>query len=241
MQSAACSDGSSRDTAQHAERATPSAGSRRDAEVGSDSLAHATRVSNAPPAATDAGRARPTILFIGTSLTAGYGIDLSQAYPAVVGRMLDSAGRPVRIVNAGVSGETSAGALRRIDWVLRTPADVILLETGANDGLRGLDLAALRANVETILDRIRAVQPRARVILVQMEAPPNLGAQFARGFHDLFSTVAREKGVELLPFLLDGVAGDPALNQDDGIHPNVHGARIVAANVTRVLLRRNPP
>jgi acyl-CoA thioesterase-1 len=187
---------------------------------------------------TDSNAARPTILFIGTSLTAGFGIDISQAYPAVVGRMLDSARHPARIINAGVSGETSAGALRRIDWVLRTPADVIVLETGANDGLRGLDPQALRRNIETILARIRSEQPRARVFLVQMEAPPNMGARYTKAFHDLFPEAARASGVELMPFFLDGVAGDPALNQEDGIHPNVRGAQIVGANVTRALLKR---
>ena len=155
--------------------------------------------------------------------------------------MLDSAGHAARIVNAGLSGETSAGALRRIDWVLKTPADVIIVETGANDGLRGLDLAALKRNIENILDRIRALQPNAHIMLAQMEAPPNLGARYTAEFHDLFPAVAKEKRVELMPFLLDGVAGDEALNQDDGIHPNVRGARIVAANVTRALLRRNLP
>jgi acyl-CoA thioesterase-1 len=207
-----------------------------------DSLASAPRVSNGETKSpSDSVAGRKTIVFIGTSLTAGLGIDLSQAYPAIVGKMLDSAGRPARIINAGVSGETSAGALRRIDWVLRTRADVIVLETGANDGLRGLDLASLRANIEAILDRIRVVQPQAHLMLAQMEAPPNLGARYTTGFHDLFPAIAKEKGVDLLPFLLDGVAGDPSLNQDDGIHPNERGARIVAANVTRALLRRHLP
>ena len=215
----------------------------RDGEVSRpsdiDSLAPVSAESNfVSPAAANTNNARPTILFIGTSLTAGFGIDISQAYPAVVGTMLDSAGHPARIVNAGVSGETSAGALRRIDWVLRTPADVIVLETGANDGLRGLDVQALRQNIETILARIRVAQPRARVFLVQMEAPPNMGARYTKAFHDLFPEAARASGVELMPFLLEGVAGNPALNQDDGIHPNVRGARIVGANVTRVLLKR---
>ena len=204
-----------------------------------DSLAPVPADGNVvTPSADDSIAGRPTILFIGTSLTAGFGIDISQAYPAVVGKMLDSAGHPARIVNAGVSGETSAGALRRIDWVLRTPADVIILETGANDGLRGLDLEALRQNVETILARIRAEQPRARVFLVQMEAPPNMGDRYTKAFHDLFPEAARVSGVELMPFLLDGVAGNPALNQDDGIHPNVRGAQIVGANVARALLKR---
>ena len=204
-----------------------------------DSLAPVSAESNVVPSSSaDSTADLPTILFIGTSLTAGFGIDISQAYPAVVGKMLDSAGHPARIVNAGVSGETSAGALRRIDWVLRTPADVIVLETGANDGVRGLDLAALRQNIETILARIRADQPRARVFLVQMEAPTNMGAGYTKAFHDLFPEAAKASGVELMPFLLEGVAGNPALNQDDGIHPNVRGARIVGANVARVLLER---
>ena len=204
-----------------------------------DSLATVPAESNSVVRhAVESNTPRPTILFIGTSLTAGLGIDISQAYPAVVGRMLDSAGHPARIVNAGVSGETSAGALRRIDWVLRTPADVIVLEAGANDGLRGLDVASLRQNIETALAKIRRAQPKARVFLVQMEAPPNMGARYTKGFHDLFPEAARASGVELMPFLLDGVAGNPALNQDDGIHPNVRGARIVGANVTRALLER---
>ena len=222
---------------------TRRAGPYRDGEASpqsdNDSLASVSAESNlVTPSAADPNTARPTILFIGTSLTAGFGIDISQAYPAVVGEMLDSAGHPARIVNAGVSGETSAGALRRIDWVLRTPADVIVLETGANDGLRGLDAEALRQNIETILARIRAAQPRARVFLVQMEAPPNMGARYTKAFHDLFPEAARASGVELMPFLLAGVAGNPALNQDDGIHPNARGARIVGANVAGVLLER---
>jgi acyl-CoA thioesterase-1 len=240
---AACGDGAARDVGvQDTRAAGRSAPPVASSSAVSDSFTSASRDSNgsakiAPvPTAT-----RPTILFIGTSLTAGLGLDLAQAYPAVVGEMLDSAGHPVHIVNAGVSGETSAGALRRLDWVLRTPADVILVETGANDGLRGLDVPALKQNLEAIIDRIRATNPRARLILAQMEAPPNLGARYTNEFRALFPAVAKEKRVELLPFLLDGVAGNPALNQDDGIHPNVRGARIVAANVTRALLKRSPP
>lgn len=240
--SVSCGDGSANDSS------TPARSTRDTGAAGyvsyptSDSLVVASRESN-PRREFPSRPAAPatTILFIGTSLTAGYGIDLSQAYPAVVGQMLDSAGHAARIVNAGLSGETSAGALRRIDWVLKTPADVIIVETGANDGLRGLDLAALKRNIENILDRIRALQPNAHIMLAQMEAPPNLGARYTAEFHDLFPAVAKEKRVELMPFLLDGVAGDEALNQDDGIHPNVRGARIVAANVTRALLRRNLP
>lgn len=239
----ACGDGSARDVG------VPDAHiPRRDTTVVatspaiSDSLTAASRDSNGrAQIASNSKTSRPTILFIGTSLTAGLGLDLSQAFPAVVGEMLDSAGHPAHIVNAGVSGETSAGALRRLDWVLRTPADVILVETGANDGLRGLDVPALKQNLEAIIDRIRRTRPRARLILAQMEAPPNLGARYTNEFHELFPAVAKERHVELMPFLLEGVAGNPALNQDDGIHPNVRGARLVAANVTRALLSRSPP
>lgn len=180
-----------------------------------------------PPRPTSRGRGE-RILFIGTSLTAGLGLDPSDAYPAVVGRMLDSAGRPAEVVNAGVSGETSAGALRRVDWVLRTPADIVVIETGANDGLRGLSVTAARANIARIIDRVRDNLPRARILLVQMEAPPNMGARYTSDFRAMFPELAREKRVELVPFLLEGVAGEATLNQDDGIHPNRAGARVAA-------------
>lgn len=237
--SAACGDGPAHGAAADGgvPDRSPDAGYTSRADP--DSLATTPRAGNGMGTSSgEVAGERPTVLFIGTSLTAGAGIDLSEAYPTVVGRMLDSAGRPARIVNAGVSGETSAGALRRIEWVLRTPADIIVVETGANDGLRGLSVASLQENVEAILDRVRALQPHARVILVQMEAPPNMGPRYTKAFHDLFPAAAKKKGVELMPFLLEGVAGDPTLNQDDGIHPNASGARIVAANVTRALLGR---
>lgn len=190
--------------------------------------------------ATQPTSGEPRILFIGTSLTAGLGLDPSDAFPEVIGRMLDSAGHPARIVNAGVSGETSAGARSRIGWVLREPADVIVIETGANDGLRGLPVSAARANIQAILDSVRAKQSSARVLLVQMEAPPNLGAAYTAAFRAMYPALARENGVELVPFLLGGVAGIPSLNQEDGIHPNRTGARIVARNVYDVLVKRAP-
>ena len=193
---------------------------------------------NAPAPAGAKASGDPIILFIGTSLTAGYGVDPADAFPAVVGRMLDSAGHPARIVNAGVSGETSAGARSRIAWVLRQPADVIVLETGANDGLRGLPVSAARENIQAILDSIRVKRPSARVLLVQMEAPPNLGATYTREFHAMYAELARKNGVELVPFLLGGVAGISSLNQEDGIHPNRLGARIVARTVFTALMER---
>jgi acyl-CoA thioesterase-1 len=184
----------------------------------------------------DGKRSTGRVLMVGTSLTAGYGLDNpDDAYPSVIQRTADSAGYKISIQNAGLSGETSAGALRRIDWLLREPFDVVVVETGANDGLRGLDVDSTRANIRTIVRQVKQRLPGAQVVLVQMEAPPNLGGPYTTRFHDTFGVIAQEEGVTLLPFLLDGVAGVGALNQRDGIHPNPEGARRVAANVWRGL------
>jgi acyl-CoA thioesterase-1 len=178
---------------------------------------------------------RPVVLFLGTSLTAGLGLDPDSAYPARIQEKLDSARMNFEVVNAGVSGETAAGLLRRLDWVLRRPASVIVVETGANDGLRGQTVASTKATIGKILDRIAKEQPSAKVLLVQMEAPTNLGARYTTAFHAMYPAVASERGVTLLPFLLDSVAGVPSLNQADGIHPNNVGERIVADNIWRGL------
>lgn len=186
----------------------------------------------------DVADGRSRVLIIGTSLTAGYGLDNpDDSYPAVMQRIADSAGFRIRVVNAGLSGETSAGALRRLEWLLREPVDFVIVETGANDGLRGLDVDTTRANLRTIVRRIRAAHPSAKVALVQMEAPPNLGSLYTSRFRESFRLVALEEGVALFPFLLDGVAGIAAMNQGDGIHPNEAGARLVARNVWRALVR----
>ena len=178
----------------------------------------------------------PVVLFIGTSLTAGLGLDPSQAFPQRVEELAAAAGTPIRAVNAGLSGETSAGALRRADWVLgRTRADVIVLETGANDGLRAFEPTAIRDNLDSLVAKVRAVQPHARVLLVQMEAPPNLGDRYARDFRAIYPAIAEKYGIPLIPFLLEGVAGKPELNQADGIHPTPQGARIAAATVWKSL------
>jgi acyl-CoA thioesterase-1 len=181
--------------------------------------------------ASHSASGKKTIVFAGTSLTAGLGLDADSAYPMLIQRKIDSAGLAFEVVNAGVSGETSSGLLDRLDWLQRGTFQVLVLETGANDGLRGIPPATLRANLETALDRLKAKRPDARVLLVQMEALPNLGPKYASEFHAVYPTVAREKGVTLMPFLLAGVAGRRELNQADGIHPNYAGERIVAANL----------
>ena len=187
---------------------------------------------------------KPTILVIGTSLTAGLGIDISESWPARLQQRIDSAGLSFRVVNAGVSGETSAGALRRADWVLsRERPAIVVLETGANDGLRGLDPDTLKANVLGVFTKAMALQPRPMLVLLAMEAPPNLGDRYTRRFRDVYEEVARETGATLVPFFLDGIAGVDSLNQPDGIHPNVRGADLAAANAWRILsevLQRSP-
>lgn len=179
--------------------------------------------------------AESTIVFLGTSLTAGLGLDPDSAYPALLQQRVDAAGLPFRVVNAGVSGESSAGALRRIDWVLRQDPWMLVIETGANDGLRGQDPDSIRANIQAIIDRVRARSPRTRILLAGMETMPNLGADYVRRFRRLYPDLARSNRLPLIPFLLDGVAGIDSLNQQDGIHPNAAGARLAADNVWRVL------
>ena len=180
---------------------------------------------------------RPAIVFLGTSLTAGYGLgDAGLAYPALIQSKLDSAGRPFRVVNAGLSGESSAGALDRIDWLLaRNRVAVLVVETGANDGLRGQDPDSVRARIQRIIDRVVAVEPPPRLVIAGMEALPNLGAEYGRRFRAIYPALARENRAELIPFLLEGVAGVDSLNQEDGIHPTARGQRMVAETVWRVI------
>ncbi len=178
---------------------------------------------------------RPVVLCFGTSLTAGLGLAPEESYPALLQRKVDSAGLEFRVVNAGVSGETAAAGLRRIEWLLSQPVAVLVLELGANEALRGQDLADARRNLQEIIDRTRARYPGVRVVVAGMEAPPNLGRGYADEFRELFRNLARENHAALIPFLLDGVAGRAELNQVDGIHPAAEGARVVAATVWRVL------
>ncbi len=191
------------------------------------------RDTAAAPAATNS---QPVLLIIGTSLTAGYGIDMSEAWPAGIQRRINAAGLPYRVVNAGVSGETSAGALRRADWVLaREHPAVLVLETGGNDGLRGLDPDTLKANILGVFAKARALEPVPALVLMAMEAPPNLGDDYTRRFRAVYAEAARETGAVLIPFFLDGIAGVDSLNQPDGIHPNSRGADLAAANAWKTL------
>ena len=178
---------------------------------------------------------RPVILFAGTSLTAGLGLDPSEAYPALVQEKLDAAGLRYRVVNAGVSGETSAGARRRIEWLLRQPVAVLVLETGANDSLRGQDPDATRANIQAILDAAHRQVPPPRLVLAAMEALPNYGEAYRRRFRAIYPELAKANGATLLPFMLEGVAGEPGLNQPDGIHPTAQGHAKIAENVWKTL------
>jgi acyl-CoA thioesterase I len=178
---------------------------------------------------------RPAVLFLGTSLTAGYGIDPLQAYPALIQQKIDSAGLGYRVVNAGLSGETSAGALRRADWLFQQPISVLVLETGANDGLRGLPPDSLRANIQAILDRAKRLRPPPRLVLVGMRIPPNYGWAYTERFAAIYPDLAKANGAVLVPFLLDGVGGVRSLNQADGVHPTAEGQRKMAETVWRVL------
>lgn len=178
---------------------------------------------------------RPRVLFLGTSLTAGLGVDPDSSYPSVIQRLARDAKLDIDVINGGLSGETSAGALRRAEWLLSQRVAVLVIETGANDGLRGLDPDTTEANIAALIAKVRERQGGAAIVLVQMEAPPNLGPAYTRRFHALYAKVAKATGVRLLPFLLEGVGGRPEFNQDDGIHPNPEGARRVAANVFKAL------
>jgi acyl-CoA thioesterase-1 len=178
---------------------------------------------------------KPVVLFFGTSLTAGAGLDPEQAFPALIEKKAEAEGLPITVINAGLSGETTAGAARRIDWVLRTPADLVVIEGGANDALRGLSPDAARVNLERVIAVIRQKQPAAKMVLIQMEAPPNLGPAYGASFRTIYTDIARKENIPLLPFLLADVAGIARLNQADGVHPNAAGERIVADNLWRAL------
>lgn len=176
------------------------------------------------------------ILFFGDSLTAGYGLSPEEAFPAQVEKSLQKSGRNVRVVNAGLSGETSAGGLTRVDWILRQPVDIFVLELGANDGLRGLPIDQTKSNLQSIIDKVKAKYPSCKIVLAGMMVPPNMGKEYTSSFQNVFRDLAKKNKTALIPFLLENVGGIEKLNQADGIHPNAEGHRIVASNVLKTIM-----
>lgn len=175
------------------------------------------------------------IIFFGNSLTAGYGLDLSEAYPALIQAKIDSLNLPYKVINAGLSGETTAGGSSRIDWILKQPVHVFVLELGGNDGLRGIPLEETAKNLQQILDKVKEKYPDVKLMLTGMQVPPNMGKPYSENFAKIFGDLASSNKIAFLPFLLEGVGGEPGLNQSDGIHPTAEGQKIVAENVWAVL------
>ncbi|MRS63527.1 arylesterase [Larkinella terrae] len=209
--------------------------------AGCNSKTETSQTQDQKPAAADSTskpveeNRKKTILFFGNSLTAGYGLDPAEAFPALVGEKAKTAGFDYQVVNAGVSGETTAGGKSRISWVLNKPVDVFVLELGANDGLRGIPLDDSKKNLQAILDTVKLKSPQAQIVIAGMHIPPNLGPDYSGQFYRIFIDLSRKNKAALIPFLLDDVAGIPKLNQADGIHPTAEGHKIVAENVWKVL------
>ena len=184
------------------------------------------------PAAAPDG---PRVVFLGDSLTAGYGLSESEAFPAILGTRLRDSGHPVQVVNAGVSGDTSAGGLRRIDWSLKRPVDVLVLELGGNDGLRGIAVGSTKTNLQAIVERTKQKYSQVKLVIAGMQMPSNMGKEYTMAFQQIFPELAKANDAALIPFLLEGVGGKPELNQPDLIHPTADGQKIVADNVWAVL------
>jgi len=176
-----------------------------------------------------------TILFFGNSLTAGLGLNLEDAFPAIIQRRLDSLNLPYEVINAGLSGETTASGKNRVNWVLNQQVDIFILELGANDGLRGIPLNETRTNLQAIIDIVKGKNPNTQIILAGMQIPPNMGEEYTTEFKNIFTDLVEKNNTKLIPFILENVAGIPELNQEDGIHPTVEGHKIVAENVWDVL------
>lgn len=199
--------------------------------------------TNPPPATAEkslpdtvnASTAVKNIIFFGNSLTAGYGLDPSQAFPALIQKRIDSLNLPYKVVNAGVSGETSSGGNSRVDWILEQRVDIFILELGANDGLRGIPLNETRTNLQGIIDKVKTKYPQAKLVIAGMQMPPNMGQQYTTEFRSIFPELAKNNNGTLIPFILEGVGGESRLNQSDGIHPTAEGHQIVAENVWQQL------
>lgn len=177
----------------------------------------------------------PLILFFGNSLTAGYGLDPEQAFPHLIQLRLDNGGYSYKVINAGLSGETTASGVNRIEWVLREPVAIMVLELGGNDGLRGIDPQVSKNNLQKIIDQARQLYPEIKIVLAGMEAPPNMGQDYITNFRSIFPELAAENQLPLIPFLLEGVGGEPEFNLPDGIHPNQEGHQMVAETVWKIL------
>ena len=176
-----------------------------------------------------------TVLFLGNSLTAGYGLEPQEAFPALILQKIDSLGWNFKVINAGLSGETTAGGLRRIDWLLRRIVDVLIIELGGNDGLRGIRPDLTKKNLQGIIDKTRKKYPHVKIVIAGMQVPSNLGKSYTKDFQDLFPELAKKNDAVLIPFLLENVGGVPELNQPDGIHPTAAGHKFLAENVWEVL------
>ncbi len=213
-----------------------------DSAVSSDRLPATPAVPVAPVSATPVPPARateradtPVVVFLGTSLTAGYGLEEDQAFPALIQERIDRAALDYRVINAGVSGDTSAGGLRRLAWLLRLPISVLVVELGANDMLRGKDIDQLRSNLEAILDRTAEDHPNARFVIAGMRAAPNLGRDYGEAFDAVYPALAARYDAALIPFLLEDVAARRSLNQADGIHPTAEGHALIAERLWKTL------
>ena len=198
-------------------------------------VAAALTVACFSPPTFAAEEPRPTILFLGDSLAAGYGIDPSEAFPALIQKKVEAARLNFSIVNAGVSGDTTAGGLRRMDWLLKRRVDVLVLELGGNDGLRGLSVETTRTNLQSIIDRALKANPATKIVIAGMQMPPNMGEDYNTRFQQVFPELAKVNHAILIPFLLKDVGGKPDLNQPDRIHPTAEGHKIVAETVWQIL------
>lgn len=208
-------------------------GSKEDTGSDKKTAVPPTGTSAAQPKA--AAAKQQNILFFGTSLTAGYGLSPAEAYPALIQKKIDSLDLPYKVINGGLSGETSAAGKNRIDWLLKQPINVFVLELGSNDGLRGLSVKQTSANLQAVIEKVKKKYPGAKLVMIGMQMPPNMGAKYTSDFRNMFSTLATKNSMAYVPFLLEGVGGVSKLNQEDGIHPTAEGQKILANNVWKIL------
>ena len=205
--------------------------SKKTIDQPSNDASRKTEIENVNSVATDS----KTILFFGNSLTAGYGLDTKESFPSLIQDRLDSLELNYTVINAGLSGETTSGGKNRLDWVLKQKVDVFVLELGANDGLRGIPLKETKANLQIIINSVLEKNSETKIILAGMQIPPNMGQEYTIEFRTIFPDLAEKNDIQLIPFLLDGVAGIPDLNLPDGIHPTADGQKIVRENVWAIL------